>query len=90
MPLRIPVVPCCAFRNGQTARRNTGRPLPIKKTADSRPNTIIKAACTPFPKVQAAFCAVYQIRCSQLSTVSSIWLFKWRLSRLAKSFFSGV
>ena len=61
-----------------------------RKTADFRPNTIIKAACTPFPKVQAAFCAVYQIRCSQLSTVSSIWLFKWRLSRLAKSFFSGV
>lgn len=60
-----------------------------QQTADSRTDTI-KAACTPFPKVQAAFCAVYQIRCSQLSTVSSIWLFKWRLSRLAKSFFSGV
>ena len=35
-----------------------------QQTADSQPHTI-KAACTPFPKVQAAFCADYQIRCSQ-------------------------
>ncbi|WP_148140112.1 hypothetical protein [Kingella denitrificans] len=60
------------FLSCRAARSETGKPRgaiqgrhPNQTTADSRPNTIIKAACTSFPKVQAAFCAVYQIRCSQ-------------------------
>ena len=87
MPPRIPVVPCVPKRANRAVQYKGGIP---SKNGGLPTQYHKKAACTPFPKVQAAFCAVYQIRCSQLSTVSSIWLFKWRLSRLAKSFFSGV
>lgn len=58
----IPVVLCVPKQANRAAQY---RAAFHQTTADSQPNTIIKAACTPFPKVQAAFCAVYQIRCSQ-------------------------
>ncbi|QQB41615.1 hypothetical protein [Kingella denitrificans] len=63
MPLRHS---CRAVRSeaGKPRGAIQGR-YPNEERRIPDPILIIKAACTPFPKVQAAFCAVYQIRCSQ-------------------------